>query len=579
MSRKVRLVVTSLTTVAVVAGSLLMAPMSAQADPLPSPDAVFQAWNDSFLVASGTDTYYTNTLRSKGTARSGTWIAALNLMVAQDVYERTHSPADLKLINDSAATFLKYEKTNWTSWDGWNDDIAWMILAMLGSYRTTGNQAYLDLVTDQWNKTWNRGWTSPGGGGIWEEQSSAFSKCALSNDPIALAGVALTQITGDVTYLNKSKQIYDWVKKNLVTSSGQVNECIAFPNGANGATQLQGSDNAYNAGTFIEMANALYRATGNTMYRDDAVRTADHFMAKGIIADGGKKGSSYQYWLFKGVSDLCTDTNTCAKYDAWMRTNAARAWSMRNRANLTWNNWNAPTNDPDADAFEMNGMVGLFQELPNLGASPFSGSYELQNVGSKLKVGVSANSTSDSAAIVQNTDASDATAWTLVPVSNGYVQIKNVHSGKVLNVAGVSAKSGAPVVQFPASGLIPGNDLWLPAKNADGSYSFYNRLSHLALDVTGGSTASGAPLQQYPPNSSAGQKFTLLPRSGNGQGSAPVTTTPAPPITGSGASLKGKEAGRCLDVNGASQASGASVVLWDCDGDANQAWAPVKYWV
>ncbi|WP_026928883.1 lectin [Glycomyces tenuis] len=35
---------------------------------------------------------------------------------------------------------------------------------------------------------------------------------------------------------------------------------------------------------------------------------------------------------------------------------------------------------------------------------------------------------------------------------------------------------------------------------------------------------------------------------------------------------RGEESGRCLDVTGASQASGTEVVIWDCNGQANQSW-------
>ncbi|GAA1514329.1 alpha-L-fucosidase [Sphaerisporangium rubeum] len=43
------------------------------------------------------------------------------------------------------------------------------------------------------------------------------------------------------------------------------------------------------------------------------------------------------------------------------------------------------------------------------------------------------------------------------------------------------------------------------------------------------------------------------------------------PPAGAGA-LKGTGSGRCLDVNGASQANGAAAQIWDCNGQANQRW-------
>ncbi|WP_182884309.1 glycoside hydrolase family 27 protein [Microbispora sp. H10885] len=48
------------------------------------------------------------------------------------------------------------------------------------------------------------------------------------------------------------------------------------------------------------------------------------------------------------------------------------------------------------------------------------------------------------------------------------------------------------------------------------------------------------------------------------------TPTATPPATGS---IRGVASGRCLDVNGASQSNGATVLIWDCNGQNNQKWA------
>ncbi|GAA3419445.1 glycoside hydrolase family 27 protein [Streptosporangium vulgare] len=53
-----------------------------------------------------------------------------------------------------------------------------------------------------------------------------------------------------------------------------------------------------------------------------------------------------------------------------------------------------------------------------------------------------------------------------------------------------------------------------------------------------------------------------------------ATPTPTPsPSSGTGA-IRGVGSGRCVDVSGASQANGAQVQLWDCNGQANQRWTP-----
>jgi hypothetical protein len=554
---------TACTTIMLTAVSMMVAP-SAHADtPLPSPDSVFQSWNDAFLVTGGsTGTYYTDELKSIGTERAGTWIGALDILVADDVYLRTRSPSDRQRVSDLVSTFLADEGTDWTSWDGWNDDIAWMITATISGYLDTGTTAWLNVATDQWNQNYNRGWTADGGGGIWENNTD-YSKCALSNDPMISTAVQLYEITGDGSYLTKAEAIYNWVRANLVnTSTGVVNECIAFPNGPSGGTTLQASDNAYNAGSFIEAADNLYRVTGNSEYYNDAERTADHFMnTVPVVANNGLRGSSYQYWLFKGMSDFCTDADLCSRYSAYMQSNAAQAWSERNSANLTWNNWTEPTNDSNPDAFEMNGMVGLFQVLPTTAASPFSGNYEIQNIDSGMSLGVQGDSTSNAAPVVQNTDSGDPSAsWTFVPESNGYYEIKNSRSGQLLNVNAASGAPGALVVQWPAGGLTPGNDQWLPVRNADGTYSFYNRNSRLALDDPAGSTSAGTQFEQWTPNDTNGQRFTVTSR-----------TTGTSPSSGSGPVRSGI-AGKCLDVNGGSNVNGTAVQLWDCNNTTAQVW-------
>ncbi|MDA0637785.1 ricin-type beta-trefoil lectin domain protein [Nonomuraea sp. MCN248] len=42
--------------------------------------------------------------------------------------------------------------------------------------------------------------------------------------------------------------------------------------------------------------------------------------------------------------------------------------------------------------------------------------------------------------------------------------------------------------------------------------------------------------------------------------------------SGDTGALRGVASNRCLDVNGASQANGAQVLIWDCNGQANQQW-------
>ncbi|MEO3862627.1 PQQ-dependent sugar dehydrogenase [Acrocarpospora sp. B8E8] len=51
-----------------------------------------------------------------------------------------------------------------------------------------------------------------------------------------------------------------------------------------------------------------------------------------------------------------------------------------------------------------------------------------------------------------------------------------------------------------------------------------------------------------------------------------TSPSPSPSPSGSAGALRGVASGRCLDVNGASQANGALAQIWDCNGQSNQRW-------
>ncbi|MBB6474387.1 endo-1,4-beta-xylanase [Sphaerisporangium rubeum] len=53
----------------------------------------------------------------------------------------------------------------------------------------------------------------------------------------------------------------------------------------------------------------------------------------------------------------------------------------------------------------------------------------------------------------------------------------------------------------------------------------------------------------------------------------PTVTPTATPTAGTTSAFRGVGSGRCIDVNGASQANGTLVQIWDCNGQTNQRWS------
>ncbi len=517
MKTKRHLLAGGATLVLALAG-LSIVQLPANAADLPSAATVLQNWNNAFLIRNGTGsyggygtagTYYTDHLKSQNTERAGTWVAAYDVAVAEDDYLRTRSADSLALVNDLVTTQLKDDGTTWASWDGWNDDVAWMLNTTLRGYQITGNPLWLSVAKTQWDAVYSRGWDSAGGGGIWENMQPQYSKCVLSNDSLVFSAVTLYKITGDSSYLTKAVQIYKWVKDTLVESNGKVNECLAFPNGATGSGAfVQKSDNAYNAGLVIEAGDAIYRANGDNGYAADAQRTASYFMsAHPIVADGGGRGTNFQYWLFKGMKDLCVDIGTCADYQSYMTKNAAQAWSERNSLGLTWNDWLQPTNESNPDAFEMMGMVGLFEDLETNTTTP--GPIPAPPIPSPAPVGTG-------------------------PVRSGFAD-------KCLDVRAGSTDNGAAVQLYDCNNTAGQN--WTPSANST------LRVLGKCLDATANGTGNGTLLEIWDCNGGANQEWVSV----NG-------------------GYKNPSSGRCIDDPGFFTTNGTQLELWDCNGGGNQVW-------
>jgi MYXO-CTERM domain-containing protein len=505
----------------------------------------FEAWNDAFLVQENDETYYATTITTYAKNRQGTWVGALDIAVAEDAFERTHSDAHRQLVHDLVTTFIKHETQDW-SFDSWNDDIAWMVIAVLRGYQITGDETFLDTAIFNWNMAFDRGWdTTYGGGGVWEEMNRSVpghpefpsgwgepSKCNLSNNPMINMGAILYEMTGEQAYLDKIHMMYDWVRQKLFnTETGSVYDCIGFKTQDDYPGYLQNGDNAFNSGNFIEAANAMYRVTGEQMYLDDALLALNYRRSKEpIMANNGQGERQWGYRVTKGVSEIASLNELWPEYLAWTQSNAEAAWSQRNTLDLTWNDWKVQTPLPqpgeiphenDVVALSTSSAVAIWQHLPPTDSPTFEGNYELRNVESGLSLVVSDASPGEGAAIVQETfDGAAEALWSFEPSQGGYFWIRNAASELVLDVDVPVARIGAKLIQSGRDGLLPGSDRWFLAKNEDGTYSFYNLNSRMALDNLGASAEPGTGYAQWASNGSNAQKFEVvsheLPVSGTG---------------------------------------------------------------
>ncbi|HEX7652575.1 MAG TPA: TIM-barrel domain-containing protein, partial [Verrucomicrobiae bacterium] len=323
----------------------------------------FEGYNGAFLQQTNGQTFYQRSVTNNSYA--GTWVQGLEIQVAEDAYDRSHSTFDQQLVYNLTTTFLAQENYPWSN-DTWNDDIAWMTLACIRGYQITGNTNLLNQATNAWNMAYNRGWDAALGGGIWEDMNQKDAKCALSNDPMIVAGVALYQLTGQSAYLTKSQGIYAWVRSYLFNlTNGLVCECMMSNN------TVKVTDNVYNSGAFINAANSLYQVTGNGGYYQDALLAAKHVLNNNVTLTAvGRGDSTWSDQFSRGLANFSRDNQVWGLFDAWFRNNANAAWNVRRPdLNITWDAWATPMVFDDSYSLECLSAAVIQQVLPALPAN------------------------------------------------------------------------------------------------------------------------------------------------------------------------------------------------------------------
>src|SRR5690606_4898528 len=140
--------------------------------------------------------------------RADFWKQAEMIEMIIDAYERSGKPAYKTMITQSIDGFLNYYQHDWT-WNEYNDDILWMVIACSRGYLATGNTLYRDRAKANFDACYARSWDNVLGGGLWWRTDKG-SKNACVNGPGAIAACMLYEIYGDPAYLTKAQAIYAW---------------------------------------------------------------------------------------------------------------------------------------------------------------------------------------------------------------------------------------------------------------------------------------------------------------------------------------------------------------------------------
>lgn len=150
--------------------------------------------------------------------------------------------------------------------------------------------------------------------------------------------------------------------------------------------------------------------------------------------------------------------------------------------------------------------------------------------------------------------------------NNGYYTIKNVNSGKVLDVENAGLTSGSNVWQYNSNNTSA--QQWIIKEAGNGYYNIISRKNGLYLDVSGGLTDNGTNIQVYKANGSNSQKFKFVYK-GTPEGGKTIEEG-----TYRIATYKNSNIG--LDVGAARTTNGANIQIWQYN-DAPQEQFNIVY--
>ncbi|BCM88287.1 hypothetical protein IAD21_00118 [Abditibacteriota bacterium] len=497
--------VTQAGLLALFVGSGCSSPQPASAVEIGDADLMFDGFNQTFLVHSS---YYKTSIKDE--KPMGTWGGSLDIMVAEDAYERTGSAEHKALVNELCISWLQRTPPPW-EWDGWNDDIAWFALALVRGYQITGNPEFLKQAQYGFDMAWKRGWdTQYNGGGIWEQQpektpkGEKVSKEVLSNDGLGIVACLLYQSTHEQKYLDRANQIYDWVWHNLYDSqTGQVYTGVERDGKVDKGTAV------YNQGLFIDYANTIYQITGSGTHYNDAKRSIDyaktHQTKDGIFTNSAGYLDTWADTMARGLGHFARDNRQWEDYYDLMVQNAdAILKNRRTDKNITWNGWNEPTpTDDTLKSTQFAGAVAWLQFTPMTRPSDIAGIHTIVNKQNNKVVDVGDHFTNKDGILLSDLSKSQSQKWNFTQNADGSWNIVSGFSWKALDCPGGAKTSALQMVQWQTSR--EPNQRWLVDVQPDGSYKISNQQSGLSLERS----TDGSQLIQSPWNSQAHQLWQL----------------------------------------------------------------------
>ena len=448
---------------------LLLASFSATAFTTRDANTIFSSFNNAFFSLNGTNGFFKDT-QTGGNAYF--WGQANMIECVIDAYEWRTNVASANTITNLLNGFILQNGSTWTSWNIYNDDIMWAVIAFVRGGQVTGRTNYYSIAKANFDACYARAYDTNLGGGLYWSTGN-FSKNAAVEGPAAIAAYLLYQVYNDTNYYNKSTNIYFWERAVLFnTNSGAIYDNI----GTNGV--INGGSLTYNQGTFIGAANFL----GQT---NDARLAANFTMLNltsgGILPQYGIAGnnSGFNAIFLRWMMRYMKNRNLQNFYEPWLQANATAAWNLRRAPdNLSWCQWLQPS--PPGTNFYAWDCISSYEALQM--ADPTQGSAALsvpRDYVGYWPLDATSGSVATNAAWVGNNGVVSGATWNASGRFGGCLTFNGVNS---------TVQITNPVV----------NDFtlafWVKTTQTAGTPQWYNGAGLVDGDVPGGANDFGTAL-------------------------------------------------------------------------------------
>ena len=330
---------------------MLLTSHSVQAFSSTDANTVFSAYNSAFYSQNGTNGFFKNGQTDGSEAYF--WGQAETIECVIDTYEWTTNATAKSMITNLLNGFLQNNGSSWT-WDIYNDDIMWAVMAFARGGQDTGMTNYCNIAKANFDACYARAWDTALGGGLYWT-SADQSKNACVNGPGAIAAYLLYKIYNDTNYWNKATNVYYWERSVLFNAStGSIDDNI----GTNGVISTWAS--TYNQGTFLGAANFVGQTNDATLA---ARYTLLNMTGAGVLPQYGIAGnnSGFNAIFLRWMNRFIRDRNLKGIYGPWLQTNAIAAWNGRRTDNLSWCQW--PQTTPAGTNFYSWDCISSFEAL------------------------------------------------------------------------------------------------------------------------------------------------------------------------------------------------------------------------